>query len=593
MPPRSQMHEEDISREHTYKDYEITLRLLKYAKPYWKKITIVFIVMIITVFLGVYEPILLGKSIEIVSGTFVYDDLLKTLALLSIVVVISNILSYVQTIYLNQIGQSVIYQIRQDVFSHLVEHDLAFLNRKPAGALVTRVTNDSNAINEFYTTVIISVFYNLFKVIGIIIAMFLLNAKLATYVLIVLPIITVVSFAFRILSRKAYRLIRKNTSTLNAYLAEHLSGMKIIQIFNKEQIKMQQFVKRNKTLQQSYFNQITIFAVFRPVMYLVQMIAIFMILYFGSSAVLDGVIGVGLLFTFYRYVGEFFQPIQQLAEQFNIVQSAFAASERIFSILDQKKEIVDDENAVELTSIKGDIIFKNVWFAYNKDEWVLKNVSFKVQAGHSVAFVGATGAGKTTILSLITRFYDIQKGNIYINGYDIKRIKIKSLRKAIGLMLQDVFLFSGTIKSNITLRNESISDELIDKVCEYVNAKPFIMQLPHKYDEPVRERGNNLSSGQRQLLSFARTLVHNPSILILDEATSNIDTETEQLIQDSIQKMMSIGTVLVVAHRLSTIQTADQIIVMRHGEIIESGTHQELLKNRSHYYSLYKLQYNK
>jgi ATP-binding cassette subfamily B protein len=593
MPPRTQLHEEDISREHLYSDRQITLRLLRYAKPEWKKITLVFAVMIVSVFLGVYEPILLGSAIETVSGTFAYENLMLTLALLALVVVSSNVLSYVQTIYLNQVGQSVIYQIRQDVFSHLIEHDLAFLNQKPAGALVTRVTNDSNAINEFYTTVIISVFYNLFKVIGIVIAMFLLNARLAAYVMIVLPIIIVVSFAFRILSRKAYRLIRKNTSSLNAYLAEHLSGMKIIQIFNKETIKMNQFIKRNRELQKSYFNQISIFAVFRPLMYLVQMVAIFMILYFGSNAVLSGTLGVGLLFTFYRYVGEFFQPIQQLAEQFNIVQSAFAASERIFSILDQKAEVVDIEDAIELKEIKGDIEFKNVWFSYVSEEWVLKDVSFHVKAGHSVAFVGATGAGKTTILSLITRFYDIQKGEIYIDGIPIRSIKIKSLREAIGLMLQDVFLFSGTIRSNITLRDNSIDDDIIDKSCEYVNAKPFILQLERQYEEPVRERGNNLSSGQRQLLSFARTLVHRPSILILDEATSNIDTETEQLIQDSIRKMMTIGTVLVVAHRLSTIQNADQIIVMRHGRIIEQGSHQELLKNRSHYYSLYRLQYDK
>jgi ATP-binding cassette subfamily B protein len=591
MPSKSQVKEDSSKRLHTMKDKEIVKRLLQYAKPQIKKIIIVFIIMIVTVVLGVYEPIILGKSIEIVSADFKYKTLLVYLVVLVFVVVSSNIFNYLQTILLNVIGQDIIFYIRKDIFTHLINHDLAYLNSKPAGSLVTRVTNDTNAVNEFYTTVIISVFYNLFKIVGIVIAMFILDAKLAAYIMIVLPIIVIVSFMFRIMSRKAYRQIRANTSAINAFLAEHLSGMKIIQIFNKEKIKQQQFDNRNQHLKKAYFNQVTIFAVFRPLMYLLQMVAIFIVLYFGSKSVLAGTLGVGLLFTYYRFVGEFFNPIQQLAEQFNVVQSAFAASERIFGIIDTKPNIVDKEDAIELTDIKGRIEFKNVWFKYVGDEWVLKDVSFIVEAGQSAAFVGATGAGKTTILSLINRYYDIDKGQILIDGIDIKDVKMKSLRRFVGQMLQDVFLFSGTIKSNITLRDDTIKEEDIITACSYVNASTFIDKLPNAYNEVVRERGNNFSSGQRQLLSFARTIVHNPKILILDEATSNIDTETEQLIQDSMKKMMTIGTMLVVAHRLSTIQNVDKIIVLSHGEILEEGTHQALLKNRSHYYRLYQLQY--
>lgn len=591
MPPRGQMHEENVARLNTMKDWDIVKRLLSYTKTHVKQIIIVFTIMVVTVVLGVLEPYLLGVAIDIVSGPFEYTTLLYYLALLIVVVSGSNILSYVQTILLNKIGQGVIYDIREEIFTHLLYHDMAYLNEKPAGALVTRVTNDTNAINEFYTTVIISVFYNLFKIVGIVIAMFVLNARLATYIMIVLPFIIVASFAFRILSRKAYRNIRSNMSKVNAFLAEHLSGMKIIQIFNKEGIKKAQFNDRSTALKQAYYKQVSIFAIFRPVMYMMHMIAIFIVLYFGSQSVIEGALQIGLLFTFYRYVGEFFNPIQQLAEQFNIVQSAFAASERIFGILDTKPTVTDEEGARELTSMEGAIEFKNVWFAYNEGEWVLKDVSFKVKPKESVAFVGATGAGKTTILGLITRYYDIQKGEILIDGINIKNITKKSLRKYIGQMLQDVFMFSGTIRSNITLRNDDITEEDIEQSCEYVNANYFIDKLPLRYEEPVRERGNNFSSGQRQLLSFARTIVHKPSVMILDEATSNIDTETEQLIQDSLKKMMSIGTMLVVAHRLSTIQNVDNIIVLSKGEIIEQGSHQDLLKQRGHYYNLYRLQY--
>ncbi|MCF7925518.1 MAG: ABC transporter ATP-binding protein/permease [Candidatus Izimaplasma sp.] len=573
------------------RDATIIKRLLSYAKPYIKYFVLAFLYMIFTVIFGVLEPVLIGESINIIIYDFDVPRLFTILSILVLVIISGNGFNYLQTIILQKTGQSIIYDIREEIFTHLQYHDIAYLNSRPTGSLVTRVTNDTNTLNEMYTSVIISVFKNLLMIVGILIAMFILNRTLTLYVLIVIPFIIIFSFLFRILSRKAYRQVRRNLSNINAFLAEHLSGMKIIQIFNKENVKFNQFNERNTKLKHAYYKQITIFGIYRPTMYFLYMLATAIVLFFGSELVITDVIQIGILFAFYQYIGRFFEPIQQLAEQFNILQSAFASSERIFGILDTKAEILDADDAIELEDMEGQIEFKNVWFAYNEGEWILKDVSFKVRPRESVAFVGATGAGKTTILALITRNYDIQKGQILIDGIDIQQIKKQSLRKYIGQMLQDVFMFSGTIRSNIVLRDETISDERMVQACKYVNANYFIDKLEHKYEEPVRERGNNFSLGERQLLSFARTIVHDPKVMILDEATSNIDTETEQLIQESLKKMMNIGTMLIVAHRLSTIQHVDKIIVLSKGEILEQGNHQELLKERGHYYKLYRLQY--
>ncbi len=583
--------EVDDKRLNTMKDGDIIKRLLTYAKPFRDKFIIVSLFMGATVSFAVLEPYILGKSLDIIIYDFDLKTLFTYLSILTVIILVGNVFNYIQTMMLNKIGQGIIYNIREEIFTHLEYHDIAYINSRPTGALVTRVTNDTNTLNEMYTSVIINVFKNLMMIVLIIIAMFLLNVKLTLLVLIVLPFIIVFSFLFRILSRRAYREVRGNLSKVNAFLAEHLSGMKIIQIFNKEKIKFRQFDQRNAKLKKSYYKQITIFGIYRPTMYLLFMVSTIIVFYFGSESVIEGVFSIGILITFYQYIGRFFEPIQQLAEQFNILQSSFASSERIFGILDSKPTVLDDEEPIELKEMKGEIEFRNVWFKYVEDEWVLRDVSFKVKAKESIAFVGATGAGKTTILGLITRNYDIQKGQILIDGIDITRISKQSLRHHIGQMLQDVFMFSGTIRSNIKLRNEQITDEEMVQACEYVNATHFINKLQNKYDEEVRERGNNFSSGQRQLLSFARTIVTKPKVMILDEATSNIDTETEQLIQDSLQKMMSIGTMLVVAHRLSTIQYVDKIVVLNKGKIIEQGSHQELLKERGHYYNLYKLQY--
>jgi ATP-binding cassette subfamily B protein len=418
-------------------------------------------------------------------------------------------------------------------------------------------------------------------------------------VLCFVPFLVLFTLIFRKFSRRAFRTVKDKTTDINTYLSENLSGMKITQIFNREERKMQEFSEKNDSLSFAKRREIMVFGIFRPAVYMLYITSVMLLLFLGGKGVIEETeflgqkITGGVIVAFYMYIQKFFNPIQNLAEQFNRMQAAFASAEKIFTILDMTPEVVDSEGAVELDEVRGEIEFKNVWFSYIEGEWVLKDVSFKVNAKETVAFVGSTGSGKTTILSLICRNYDIQKGEILIDGINIKNIKISSLRRHFGQMLQDVFLFEGTIRSNIALRTEGISDEEIKRVCDYVNASHFINKLDGGLDEEVRERGNNFSQGQRQLLSFARTIVHKPSVMILDEATANIDTETELLIQDSLEKMKNIGTMLVVAHRLSTIQHADKIIVLSHGEIIEEGNHFELLEKRGKYYGLYMLQYNK
>ena len=579
-------------RLHTMTDMDIIKRLLGYAVPYIPKFIFTLGLMIFSVLAGLLEPYLTGKSIDLINEDVIdLQVLYMYLGVFVAAILVGNILNYAQTLILQKTGQAIIYNIREEIFTHLEYHDVSYLNSTPTGALVTRVTNDTNTLSEMYTSVIVSVFRNVIMVVLIIVAMLFINVQLTLLILIVVPFIIFFSFLFRRYSRKAYRAVRANLSKVNAFLAEHLSGMKIIQIFNQETEKLNEFDLRNSKLKRSYYRQIFVFGLYRPTMYLLYMIALVIVFYFGGISVIEGIITIGVLITFQSYIGRFFEPIQQLAEQFNVLQSAFASAERLFGILDNKPQISNIENSIDLKEMKGDIEFKNVWFAYNNEDWILKDVSFKVKEKESVAFIGATGAGKTTILRLITRNYDIQKGQIFIDGIDIKTVSKETLRKFIGVMLQDVFMFSGTIESNIKLRDESISDEKMIQACKYVNADTFINKLKKGYNEAVKERGINFSTGQRQLLSFARTLVHDPKVMILDEATSNIDTETEQLIQNSLEKMMSIGTMLIVAHRLSTIQHVDNIIVFSKGEIIEQGNHQDLLKNKDHYYSLYKLQY--
>ncbi len=572
-------------------------RLLEYAKPYigWFLMAIVFIFLIVG--LELYQPIILGNATDIIvenisnpNPNSANEMIVLGMKFLG-VIVCSLVLSYAQAMVLAYVGQKIIYNIRLDVFKHLHKLSINFFNNNPIGRLVTRATNDIETLNEMYTSVIVNILKSVCLLIGIIVTMLMYNVKLSLLTFTVIPFIIIFTAIFSKVSKKTYREIRGKISSLNAFVSEHVSGMKIVQIFAVENKILDRFKKKSEELREKHMKQITIFAVYNPSAYMLNIVALILLIWFGGKQYLAGEITIGTIVIFQRYIGKFFEPIQEFAEQLNIIQSASASAERIFNLLDEKPEIEDSENAVEITDLKGEIEFKNVWFAYNKEEWILRDVSFKVKPGQNVAFVGATGAGKTTIQNLISRYYDIQKGEILIDGINIRDIKVDNLRMHIGQMLQDVFLFTGDIKSNIRLRNENITDDEVMEAAKYVNADGFISKFNKKYNEPVIERGASFSAGQRQLLSFARTLAFKPKILILDEATANIDTETESLIQDALGKLMKGRTTLIVAHRLSTIQNADKIIVMHKGKIIEEGTHQELLTNHGMYYKLYKLQY--
>jgi ATP-binding cassette subfamily B protein len=586
--------ENDINRKRNMSDWEIIRRLLRYVKPFIKPVVIAFLLVIIVVVLDLLGPLFISEVLDSLGEDEIpYIKIAFIVITYLIILFIGAFVAYKQTIILQVTGQKIIYNIRQDVFEHIERLSIAQYNKVPIGKLVTRATSDVDTLNMLYTDVIINLLRDILTLVGVFVIMFIKSPILALYILALTPFIFLVSYVFRKFSRKAYRRVRTNVAIINAFLSEHLSGMKLIQIFNREEKKYQEFIDRNKKLNNSHLSRVLAFSLYRPTIYLLYVAAIIIVLWFGSKQVFAGVITYGILFAFTQYINRFFQPIQNLAEQFDTLQSAFTSGERIFDIMDETPTIQDSPDAIEIKDFKGKIEFKNVWFAYNEGEWILRDVSFVVNPNQTMALVGATGSGKTTIISLIVRNYDIQQGEILIDDINIKNIKLDSLRKNIGQMLQDVFLFSGTIESNIRLRDETITDLEILESCKYVNADQFIQKLPLKYDEPVRERGNNFSSGQKQLLSFARTLVHKPSMMILDEATANIDTETEKLIQESLKKMMNIGTTIVVAHRLSTIQHADIIIVMRKGKIIEQGNHQNLLKNKGHYYQLYQLQYEK
>lgn len=587
-----------MNKEQTVRNYSdkvIIKRFMYYLKDHISSIIIALCLMFLVVGMNVFLP-LISKVVltELGKENFDINLIIAIIMGYAALMIGSYIFQYIQSLVLTKMGQQVMYNIREDVFKAIENYSIDQINNIPNGKLVTRVTSDTNAINQMYTSLIITLIKNVLTILSTLVTIFILNYKLAFLVISLTPILMVTSFIFRKYSRKAYREVRGNVSKVNAYLSENLSGMKIIQVFNQEDKKFKEFEKVNKELRKSSLKEIWIFSIFRPFIYVLYMTTLLLVVYFGSKQnIANGLTNYAIIITFQQYIGRIFDPIQVLADQFNVLQSAFAASERILEVMDQKPTVVDNDNAIDLEHIKGDIEFKNVWFSYIPNEWVLKDISFKINAHDTVAFVGATGSGKSTILSLIVRNYDIQRGQILIDGIDIKHIKITSLRKNIGQMLQDVFIFSGTIFSNIQMNDESITMDDVKKASEYVNLAPFIEKLPNKYNEIVKERGNNFSNGQRQLLSFARTIVYKPSVMILDEATANIDTETEVLIQDSLEKMSNIGTMIIVAHRLSTIQHANKIFVIKNGELIEQGNHQELLHNKGYYYKLYQLQYEK
>ena len=574
------------------KDSEIIGRLMVYAKPYWKRFILVFFVMLCSIAYDLTAPLLVGHIEKTVAGDFELPYLYRVVAVYVGILLVSVVCTYLQSMILQKTGQKILSALRQDLFTHIESLSHAQLNNIPVGKLVTRVANDTNAISYLFTNVLVTLLKNMLVIFGVLGAMLLLNYALTLMVLCFVPVLVLCTVIFRKFSRTVHRDVSNATTDINTFLSENLSGIKITQIFNREQQKYQEFLVRSNRHKKARYGRMFVFSIFRPTVYLLNVSCVLCLLYLGargyikSTTFLGQTIDSAIVVSFYMYISRFFNPIQSLAEQFD-------AAEKIFTIMDMIPEVVDEEDAIELEHIEGRIEFKDVWFSYKPDEWVLKGVSFVVEPGQTVAFVGATGSGKTTILSLICRNYDIQKGQILIDGIDIKKIKISSLRRHFGQMLQDVFLFSGTIRSNILLGLENVTDQQVMEACRYVNADSFINKLEKGLDEQVRERGNNFSSGQRQLLSFARTILHKPSVMILDEATANIDTETEVLIQDSLEKMKNIGTMLIVAHRLSTIQHADNIILLSEGQILEQGNHQSLLQQHGRYYQLYTLQFQK
>ena len=592
--------EDMTDRERHMSDREIVSRLLRYAKPYWKNFVAVGVIMLFSIGYEIAAPLLMGSIQGLIKEEqFRLDRLYTIVAVYAGILVVSLICTYLQAMILQKTGQKILSQIRLDVFTHAEALSHSQLSELPVGKLVTRVTNDPNAISFMFTNILVTLAKNTLVVLGILAAMLLVNYALTLMVLCFVPFVVIFTLIFRQFSRRAHRGVSNATTDINTYLSENLSGMKITQIFNREEEKMAAFAQRSRKLRKAKVNRMYVFGIFRPMVFMLFVSSQLCLFYMGAKgyiadrAFLGQVITSQTVTIFYGYISRFFNPIQTLAEQFDMLQRSFASAEKIFTILDMVPEVVDEEDAIELEEIRGEIEFQDVWFRYKPDEWVLRGVSFHVYPKQTVAFVGATGSGKTTILSLICRNYDIQKGRILIDGIDIRKIKIASLRRHFGQMLQDVFLFSGDIRGNLLLRSEGISDEAVMEACRYVNADGFVQKLEKGLDEPVRERGNNFSAGQRQLLSFARTILHKPSVMILDEATANIDTETELLIQDSLEKMKNIGTMLIVAHRLSTIQHADNIILLNHGQILEQGNHQQLLQKRGQYHHLYTLQFQK
>lgn len=568
----------------------VFLRLLRYARPYWYWFGAALLLVFLITGLELYRPILLGNAVDLFVEGAKFSQIRTTAIIYLGVLLASFVCNFLQTWILQLTGQNIIYNIRQEVFEHIHNLSLRFFDITPVGRIVTRVTNDVEALNEMYANILVKLIKNVVKIIGLIVVMLSLNVRIALFAFLLLPFIIGLTIVFKRISRATYRMARTKITAINTYLSEHISGMKLIQIFAREKEKNAEFQQRNTDLFQANYREMMVFAIFRPSIYMLSVIALLIIILVGSDSVLKGAITVGTLYKFIQYIGSFFEPIQELAEQFGTLQSAMASAEKIFTILDEEPAIINPENPKRVPQVKGKIEFEHVWFAYQGEDWILRDVSFVIEPGQRVAFVGATGAGKSSILNLIGRYYDIQKGRILVDEVDIREMDTNQLRSAIGQVQQDVFIFTGDIKSNIRLRNEAITEEEVRAAAQYVNADSFIEQLEGTYEAAVTERGATLSAGQRQLLSFARTLAYDPAILVMDEATANIDTETEKLIEEALNKLMTGRTTIMVAHRLSTIQHSDNIIVLHKGKIRESGTHQELLNRDGIYRKLYEIQ---
>ncbi len=575
--------------ESSYKGNAL-LRLLSYMKPYLGWFLLCLALVLALTGFDLYRPILIGDAIDLFETQGNYDVIIDTAIKYGIVLALSFVFNLTQTWVLQKTGQRIILTVRKELYAHIQSLSCRYFDLTPVGKLVTRVTNDVEALNEMYSGILVRLFRNIVKIIGLAIVMLTMDLKLALISFVLLPIVAVLTVVFRKISRKTYRITRTRLTDLNTFLSENISGMRIIQIFGREERKFDEFNDRNYKYYRAFYREMLVFAIFRPLIYILSVLSLMLVLGVGSREVLGNVISIGTLYIFAQYIQSFFEPIQELAEQFSTLQSSLASAEKIFTIMDEDVLVPEPENPVVLPEIKGRIEFEHVWFAYDNENYVLRDVSFVIEPGQKVAFVGATGAGKSSILNLIGRYYDIQQGHIYIDGVDIRNISKKQLRSAIGQMQQDVFIFEGTVESNIRLYDEDITSEEVREAAEYVNASRFIEKLPNGYEEPVSERGSTFSAGERQLLSFARTLAHKPSILVMDEATANIDTETEALIQEALEKLMKGRTTIMVAHRLSTIQHADCIMVMHKGKIRERGTHQELLAQNGIYKKLYELQ---
>ena len=575
--------------ESSYKGNAL-LRLLSYMKPYLGWFLLCLALVLALTGFDLYRPILIGDAIDLFETQGNYDVIIDTAIKYGIVLALSFVFNLVQTWVLQKTGQRIILTVRKELYAHIQSLSCRYFDLTPVGKLVTRVTNDVEALNEMYSGILVRLFRNIVKIIGLAIVMLTMDLKLALISFVLLPVVAVLTVVFRKISRKTYRITRTRLTDLNTFLSENISGMRIIQIFGREERKSDEFNDRNYKYYRAFYREMLVFAIFRPLIYILSVLSLMLVLGVGSREVLGNVISIGTLYIFAQYIQSFFEPIQELAEQFSTLQSSLASAEKIFTIMDEDALVPEPGNPVVLPEIKGRIEFDHVWFAYDNENYVLRDVSFVIEPGQKVAFVGATGAGKSSILNLIGRYYDIQQGHIYIDGVDIRNISKKQLRSAIGQMQQDVFIFEGTVESNIRLYDEDITSEEVREAAEYVNASRFIEKLPNGYEEPVSERGSTFSAGERQLLSFARTLAHKPSILVMDEATANIDTETEALIQEALERLMKGRTTIMVAHRLSTIQHADCIMVMHKGKIRERGTHQELLAQNGIYKKLYELQ---
>lgn len=566
------------------------MRLIAYMKPYAHWVIFALLLVLGLTAFDLYRPMLVGDAIDTFGANGDYDVIIATAIKYAVVLALSFAFNIAQTWILQKTGQNIILQMRKDLYRHIQSLGSRYFDITPVGKLVTRVTNDVEALNEMYSGILVQLFRNIVKIVGLAGVMLVLDVRLAAISFVLMPLVIGLTVLCQKIARNIYRLYRTRLTDINTFLSEHLSGMKIIQIFGRQERKFEEFHDKNTKLYKAFYREMLMYAVFRPLIYILSILSLMIVLWFGSRNVFDEIISVGTLYIFSNYIRSFFDPIQELAEQFSTLQSSIASAEKIFTVMDEDEFIPEVENPKQPDKITGKIEFDHVWFAYDGKNYVLKDVSFVINPGEKVAFVGATGAGKSSILNLIGRYYDIQKGHIYIDGIDIRQLSKKQLRSAIGQMQQDVFIFEGDVAYNIRLNDDDITDAQVKAAAEYVNASHFIEKLPQGYHEPVTERGATFSAGERQLLSFARTLAHNPSILVMDEATANIDTETEILIQEALEKLMDGRTTIMVAHRLSTIQHADCIMVMHKGRICERGTHRELLEQDGIYRKLYELQ---